>query len=37
MIVWGVGGEKGIVDVMMVGRKWGKENGVGRGRVKGER
>ena len=30
-------GEKGIVGVRMVGRKWGKVNGGGRGRGKGER
>ena len=37
LIVWSVVGKNGIVWVMIVGRKWGKVNGCGRGRGKGER
>ena len=37
LIVWSVVGKNGIVWVMIVGRKWGKVKGWGRGRGKGER
>lgn len=35
--VWSVVGKNGIVWVRIVGRKWGKVKGWGRGRGKGER